>query len=94
MCSDRWRLVDDMPSMDVRPFVRVVDNIVASLGASARGDLADGADVLGGMTKEILQLATDLDDILPPERIHEISRDADEWAARQREKLKERRKLR
>lgn len=86
------KLVDDMPSMDVRPFVRVIDNIVASLGASARGDFADGADVLGGMTKEILQLATDLDEILPPERIQEMSRDADEWAARQREKLKERRK--
>lgn len=83
-------LVDVMPSMDVRPFVKVVDNIVASLGASANGDFADAA-VLGGMTKEILQLSSDLKEILPPERIDRMAKDADEWTAKQRRLIKEKR---
>ena len=79
------RLIDDMPSMDVRPFVKVVDNIAASLGQGAKGefDLA----VIGGMTNEILQLRKDVHDLLPPERIKEMSKEADEWAARQRDKI-------
>lgn len=79
------RLIDDMPSMDVRPFVKVVDNIAASLGQGAKGefDLA----VIGGMTNEILQLRKDVHDLLPPERIKEMSKEADEWAARQKDKI-------
>jgi len=84
------KLVDVMPSMDVRPFVKIVDNIVASLGTSANGDFSD-AVILGGMTNEILQLSADLKDVLPPERIQLMSRDADEWSARQRKKMKEQR---
>lgn len=87
------KLVDVMPSMDVRPFVRVVDNIVASLGSSAKGEFnVEDATVLGGMTKKILQLSRDLKDILPPERIKAMSRDADEYVAQQREKIKQYRK--
>ena len=82
------KIVDVMPSMDVRPFVKIVDNIVASLGTSARGEFSD-ANVLGGMTKQILQLSNDLKEILPPERIQLMSKDADEWAARQRKKMME-----
>lgn len=79
------RLIDDMPSMDIRPFVKVVDNIAASLGQGAKGefDLA----ILGNMTNEILQLRKDVHELLPPERIKEMSKEADEWAARQKEKL-------
>lgn len=71
--------------MDVRPFVKVVDNIAASLGQGAKGefDLA----VIGGMTNEILQLRKDVHDLLPPERIKEMSKEADEWAARQKDKI-------
>jgi len=65
----------------------VVDNISASLGQGRKGEF--DAAVLGGMTNKILQLRRDVDDLLPPERIKEMSKEADEWAARQRQKLKE-----
>jgi len=86
------KLVDVMPSMDVRPFIKIVDNIVASLGTSAKGEFSD-ASVLGGMTREILQLSSDLKEVLPPERVDRMSRDADEWTARQRKKIQEQRDL-
>ncbi|GAX28403.1 hypothetical protein FisN_4Hh407 [Fistulifera solaris] len=82
------QLIDVMPSLDVRPFVQVVDNIVGSLGDSVRGNFA-GANVLGDMTNKLLQLSRDMKDLLPEERIALMSRDADEWAQRQREKLME-----
>ncbi|KAG7339364.1 hypothetical protein IV203_006617 [Nitzschia inconspicua] len=81
-------LIDDMPTMDVRPFVQVVDNIVGSLGDSVKGDF-DGVVPLGEMTNKLLQLHRDVKDLLPPERIALKSKDADEWAARQKKRLLE-----
>jgi hypothetical protein len=86
------KLVDVMPTLDVRPFVQVVDNIVGSLGDSVRGDF-DGATTLGEMTNKLLQLRRDLKEILPPERLAKKSRDADEWVAKQKQRLLEQRKL-
>lgn len=86
------KLIDAMPTMDVRPFVKVVDNIVSALGESARGEFDEGAS-LGEMTNQLLQLHRDVRELLPPERIAEKSRDADEWAARQKERLLEARKI-
>ncbi len=83
------KLIDVMPSMDVRPFVKVVDNIAASLGQGRKGEF-DTA-VLGGMTNKVLQLRRDVHELLPPERIKVMSKDADEWAARQRQKLMDQR---
>jgi hypothetical protein len=85
-------LVDDMPTMDVRPFVQVVENIVGSLGDSAKGEF-DGVMPLGEMTNKLLQLHRDVKEILPPERIAEKSRDADEWAARQKKRMLEQREI-
>ena len=85
-------LVDDMPTMDVRPFAQVVDNIVCSLGDGTKGEF-DGVVPLGEMTNKLLQLHRDLKEVLPPERIALKSRDADEWAARQKKLLLEQRKL-
>uniref|UniRef100_A0A7S4AMV0 Uncharacterized protein n=1 Tax=Pseudo-nitzschia australis TaxID=44445 RepID=A0A7S4AMV0_9STRA len=85
-------LIDDMPTMDVRPFVQVVDNIVGSLGDGVNGNF-DGVVPLGEMTNTLLQLQHDIQDILPPERITEKARDADEWAARQKKRLTEQRKI-
>jgi hypothetical protein len=82
------QLIDVMPSLDVRPFVQVVDNIVGSLGDSVRGNFVE-ANVLGDMTNKLLQLSRDMKELLPEERIALMSRDADEWARRQREKLME-----
>ena len=84
------QLVDVMPTMDIRPFVKVVDNIVGSLGSAVKGEFADGV-LLGDMTNQLLQLQRDVNDILPPDRINELSKDADVWAAKQRELLLERR---
>lgn len=86
------KFIDVLPTMDVRPFVRVVENIVASLGTTTKGDFADGI-VLGEMTNKLLQLQSDMAELLPPERIKVLSRDADEWATKQRERLKERQNL-
>ena len=86
------QLIDVMPTMDVRPFVKVVNNIVSSLSTSARGDFTDSV-LLGEMTNQLLQLRRDVDEFLPPERINEMSKDADAWAATQRQKLLERRNL-
>lgn len=85
-------LIDDMPTLDVRPFVKVVGNIVGALGDSTRGEFDEGVS-LGEMTNKLLQLHRDVRELLPPERIAEKSRDADEWAARQKERLLEARKL-
>jgi len=85
------KIIDSMPTMDVRPFVQVVDKIVASLGDSARGEF-DGY-VLGEMSNKILQLRRDVKELLPPERIQLMSRDADEWAAKQKQRLLEQRKV-
>ena len=85
-------LVDDMPTMDVRPFVQVVDNIVGSLGDSVKGEF-DGVVPLGEMTNKLLQLHRDVKEVLPPERIADKSRDADEWAARQKKRMLEQRKI-
>ena len=86
------KLIDVMPTMDVRPFVKVVNNIVSSLGTSVRGDFSDGI-LLGEMTNKLLQLQRDVEELLPPERVNEMSRDADNWAAKQRERLLERQKM-
>jgi hypothetical protein len=86
------KLIDVMPTMDVRPFVRVVDNIVASLGTTVKGDFSDGV-ILGEMTNQLLQLQRDVGELLPPERVNELSKDADAWATVQRQKLLERRNL-
>ena len=83
------KLIDKMPSMDVRPFVKVVDNISASLGSSAKGEF--DAEVLGSMTNKILQLRRDVMELLPPDPIKLMSKDADEWASRQRKRLLEQR---
>eukprot|EP00977_Amphora_coffeiformis_P008192 scaffold1830_cov148-Amphora_coffeaeformis.AAC.5 len=85
-------IVDALPTLDVRPFVQVVENIAGALGESARGEF-DGAAPLGEMTNKILQLHRDLQVLLPPERIAIMSRDADEWAKRRKEKLLEQRNL-
>eukprot|EP00978_Attheya_sp_CCMP212_P043867 scaffold293700_cov49-Attheya_sp.AAC.1 len=144
-------LVNVMPTLDVRPFVKVVDNIVASLGQGAKGDFDDAeplspndehvlyknnhscvsndflavaiirwralistklqiptslpANILCfvfflcnifpiiSRTNKLLQLHSDVKDILPPERIKLMSKDADEWASQQRERLAEGRKI-
>ena len=81
------KLIDNMPTMDVRPFVQVVDNIVSSLGDAVRGDIDPAG--LGEMTNKLIQLRLDVQDLLPSERIDVMARDADEWAARQKAKLME-----
>lgn len=86
------KLIDVMPTMDVRPFVQVVDNIAGALGDSARGEF-DGGTTLGEMTNKILQLHRDVQELLPPDRIERMSRDADEWAAKQKQRLLEHRKM-
>jgi len=86
------KLIDVMPTLDVRPFVRVVDNIVGSLGEAAKGEF-DGGYELGKMTNKLMQLHRDVKELLPPERIDMMSRDADEWAARQKKRMLEQRNL-
>lgn len=80
-----------MPTLDVRPFVQVVDNIASSLGDAVKGE--SDATVLGEMTNSLLQLHRDVHDLLPPDRINEMAKDADEWAAKQRNRLLEQRNL-
>lgn len=88
------KLIDVLPTLDVRPFVRVVDNIVGSLGEVAKGEFAaDGAYELGKMSNKLLQLHRDVKELLPPDRIDEMSRDADEWAAKRKERMLEQRRL-
>ncbi|CAJ1969408.1 unnamed protein product [Cylindrotheca closterium] len=86
------KLIDVMPSLDVRPFVQVVENIVGALGDGAKGEF-DGIDTLGGWANELLQLHRDVKELLPPERIALKARDADEWAERQRQRLLDFRKV-
>ena len=84
------KLVDVMPTMDVRPFKAVVDNIVASLGGAVRGEYdASQVGEIGDMTNKLLQLHRDVGEVLSPERVRLMSRDADEWAERRRQKLME-----
>lgn len=85
-------LIDDMPTMDVRPFVQVVDNIVGALGDGVNGNF-DGLVPLGEMTNTLLQLQNDVKELLPPERIAEMSKDADEWAAKQKKRLLKQRQI-
>jgi len=85
------KLIDVMPSLDVRPFVKCVDNIAASLGSAVKGEFSN--DILGGMANKILQLRRDVHELLPPDRIKLKSQDADDWAERQRQKLLERRNV-
>ncbi len=85
-------LIDDMPTMDVRPFVQVVDNIVGALGDGVNGNF-DGLVPLGEMTNTLLQLQNDVKELLPPDRISEMSKDADEWAARQKKRLLKQRQI-
>ena len=80
-------LVDIMPTLDVRPFVSVVDNIVGSLGGAVKGEF--DVDVVGDMTNKLLQLHRDVKEVLPPERTKEMSKDADEWAENRRKRLME-----
>merc|ERR1712032_592202 len=46
------KIVDDLPTMDVRPFHKVVTNIVSSLGTGAKGNF-DGIDELATLTKPL-----------------------------------------
>jgi hypothetical protein len=85
------KLIDVMPTLDVRPFVAVVDNIAGALGDGARGAFEEVAE-LGEMSNKILQLHRDVQELLPPERIALKARDADEWAAAKKKKLFELRK--
>ena len=86
------KLVDVMPTLDVRPFVQVVENIVGALGDGVRGEF-DGVTALGELTNKLLQLHRDVREVLPDDRIAKMSRDADEWAARQKQRLMEQRNL-
>jgi hypothetical protein len=86
------KLIDVMPTLDVRPFIQVVENIVGSLGDSVDGNFAD-VNEIGDMTNKLLQLRKDVHELLPPERVAIMSRDADEWAARRRKQLEEQRNL-
>jgi hypothetical protein len=92
---ERFNLLSEfiavMPTLDVRPFVQVVDNIASSLGEAVKGDINPW--VLGEMTNSLLQLHRDVHELLPPDRINEMAKDADEWAAKQRQRLLEQRNL-
>jgi len=83
--------IDVLPSLDVRPFVNVVDNIASSLGDAVKGDIE--STTIGEMTNKILQLHRDVHDLLPENRIDEMAKDADEWAAKQKRRLLEQRNL-
>ena len=86
-------LIDAMPTLDVRPFVQVVQNIVGSLGDIAVGEFDDAGDTLASLTNRVLQLSRDVKDLLPPDRVALMAKDADEWATSKREKLMEARKV-
>jgi hypothetical protein len=86
------QLIDKMPTMDVRPFVQVVDNIVGSLGDGTKGEF-DEVNTLGELTNELLQLHRDVKELLPPERLALKARDADEWADKQRKRLTDSRNI-
>lgn len=83
--------IDKLPSLDVRPFVHVVDNIASSLGDAVKGDIEP--TVLGEMANKILQLHRDVHELLPKDRIDNMAKDADEWAARQKQRLLEQRNM-
>ncbi|EEC43391.1 predicted protein [Phaeodactylum tricornutum CCAP 1055/1] len=85
------KLIDALPTLDVRPFVQVVDNIVGSLGDSTRGEF-NAVSELGEMTNKLLQLHRDIKELLPADRVALMSRDADEWAAKQKSRLLEQRR--
>ena len=77
-------IIDSLPSLDVKPFLQVVNNIAASLGECAKGDFDYE---IGELTTKILQLRRDTQELLPPERVTSMSKEADAWVKRQREKL-------
>ena len=79
------KLIDDMPTLDIRPFVKVVDNIASSLGSTVYGQFKDDNYELSKLTPKILQLSKDVHELLPPEKIALRSRDADEWLKRKKE---------
>jgi hypothetical protein len=100
VCSSEWRqrlkyecilakLIDVMPTLDVRSFVQVVNNIVGSLGDSASGEFDSYTEL--GETNKLLQLRRDTKELLPEERIASMNRDTDEWAAKQKARLLEQR---
>ena len=74
-------------TLDVRPLVQVVENIAGSLGDGVQGNF-DGFVELGEMTNESLQLHREI-----KEYIALMSKDADEWADRQKKRLMEQRKV-
>ena len=74
-----------MPTLDIRPFVKVVDNIASSLGSTVYGQFKDDNYELSKLTPKILQLSKDVHELLPPEKIALRSRDADEWLKRKKE---------
>ena len=83
--------IDVLPTLDVRPFVNVIDNMVSSLGDAVKVDI--DPLVIGDMTNKLLQLHRDTHDLLPEERIDEMASEADEWAAKQKERLLEQRNM-
>lgn len=94
---ERRRLLEElisvMPTLDVRPFIHVVQNIVGSLGDSTQGNFNDGIIPLGEMTNKLLQLHRDMNELLPKERVDIMSKDADEWIAKQKQRLLDQRNL-
>lgn len=82
--------VDNMATMDIRPFRKIVNNIVGALGSAAKGDFEE-KEKLGEWTKRIMQLSEDIEIVLPPEKIDILSRDADKWLAKQKERFIEQR---
>ncbi len=84
----RKKLINIMPTMDVHPFVRILDIIVSCLGISVKGDFMDGV-ILGKMMNKLLQLKNYVDELLPTDRINDLSKGANAWAAAQHEKLSE-----
>ena len=55
ICLFHLFLFKNMATMDIRPFRKVVDNIVDSLGSAAKGEFDDGIS-LGEWTNRIIQL--------------------------------------
>ena len=84
-------IVKDLPTMDVRPFQKVVDNIVGALGASAKGEF-DGFYKEKDMVKKIMQLSEDIEEVLSPEQMDIKARDADKWYEKKKKELMQQRK--
>uniref|UniRef100_A0A7S1BAP0 Uncharacterized protein n=1 Tax=Corethron hystrix TaxID=216773 RepID=A0A7S1BAP0_9STRA len=88
------KFVNDLATLDVRPFRKAVDNVVAALGGAAdveklRGlsaETIDEAKTLGSFSKQILQLGSDIEEVLSAERMDVMAKDADEWNKKRKEK--------